>query len=437
MGKAKYDPIIFCQRESLNMDDFIVGTYWAKAETVDILMRAGAMAVEQTTGTWMRVPDETDEVRRGHVGRVISVYNVPGYELDCPDKEREFIMQIAFPWENIGQQIPELLSTVFGNISMSKDLKLLDLEFPKKFTDGFHGPRFGVQGIRELTGCIDRPPVLAMIKPCTGIPISVIEKQFEKLCRAGLDLVKDDELIADPVYAPFYERVEACLKVAERVYEETGHRTIYIPNITDRQDIALEKAHRAVEMGARALMINSHASGYGLTGALAADDSINVPLLAHPCYAGAGYTSPTGGISSTLVFGKFMRLEGADIVVYPCAYGKVPGLKDRYIRSAQSMLSEFNGMKNTFPSPAAGLNPGMVPAIMDDLGPDVMLGAGAAMHAHPMGLKAGVEALRQAADSWLQDIDIREYAKDHPELQAALDIWGVYDPNKSIFELTN
>ena len=437
MGTAKYDPIIFCQRESLDMEDFIVATYWARAETADILMRAGAMAVEQTTGTWVRVPDETDEVRRGHVGRVISVWNVPGYELDCPEKERSFIMQIAFPWENIGQQIPELLATVFGNISMSKDLKLLDLEFPKSFTAGFTGPRFGVQGIRELTGCIDRPPVLAMIKPCTGIPIDVIERQFEKLCRAGLDLVKDDELIADPQHAPFKERVKTCLAVAERVYQETGHRTIYIPNITDRQDRAIEKAHWAVDQGARAIMINAHASGYGLTGALAADDSLNVPILAHPAYAGAAYSSATGGIASSLVFGKFMRLEGADIVVYPCAYGKVPALKDRYIRSAQSMLSEFNGMKNTFPSPAAGLNPGMVPAIMEDLGPDTMLGAGAAMHAHPMGLKAGVDALRQAADSWLQNIPIREYAKEHPELQAALDVWGVYDPNHSIFELTN
>jgi 2,3-diketo-5-methylthiopentyl-1-phosphate enolase len=437
MGKQKYDPIIFCQRESLNMDDFIVATYWAKAETVDVLMRAGAMAVEQTTGTWMRVPDETDEVRRGHVGRVISVYNVPGYELACPTKERTFIMQIAFPWKNIGQQLPELLSTVFGNISMSGNLKLLDLEFPKSFTDGFRGPRFGVKGVRELTGCIDRPPVLAMIKPCTGIPIDVIEKQFYKLCRAGIDIVKDDELIADPVHAPFYKRLETCLKVSDKVYAETGHRTLYVPNITDRQDKVFEKAHRAVEMGAKALMLNAHASGYGLLGALAADDSINVPLLAHPCYAGASYVSPDSGIASSLVFGKFMRLEGADIVVYPCAYGKVPGLADRYIRSGQSMLSEFNGMKNCFPSPAAGLYPGMVPAIMSDLGPDVMLGAGAAMHAHPMGLKAGVDALHQAAEAWMKNIPLEEYAKDHSELQASIDIWGVYNHNKSIFELTN
>ncbi len=437
MPKAHYDPIIFCQRESLNMDDFIVATYYAKAETTDVLMRAGAIAVEQTTGTWMRVPDETDDVRRGHVGRVIAVHNIPGYELSCPTKERTFIMQVAFPWKNIGQQLPQLLSTVFGNISMSGNLKLLDLEFPKSFTDGFAGPQFGVKGVRELVGCMDRPPVLAMIKPCTGIPVDVIERQFYNLAMSGIDYIKDDELIADPAHAPYYERLEACLKASDRAFKDSGHRAIYVPNITDRQDRVFEKAHRSIEMGAQALMLNSHATGYGVLGALAADKSINVPLLSHPCYAGAGYVSPDSGMSSSIVFGKFSRLEGADMVVYPCSYGKVPSLPDRYVRAAQGMLSDFNGLKNCFPSPAAGLYPGLVPQILSDLGPDVMLGAGAAMHAHPMGMKAGVDALHQAAEAWKKDIPLEEYAKEHPELQASIDIWGIYNPNKSIFELTN
>ena len=76
------------------MDDFIVATYLTTTNTTDPLLRAGAMAIEQTTGTWARVPDETDEVRRNHVGRVISCYNVPSYELGCPSTERTFIVQI-------------------------------------------------------------------------------------------------------------------------------------------------------------------------------------------------------------------------------------------------------------------------------------------------------------------------------------------------------
>lgn len=436
MSKLNYDPIIFCQYESLNIEDFVVATYVVSMETVDVLMRAGAVAVEQTTGTWARVPDETEECRLNHVGRIIAVYNVPGYESAVPSNERTCIVQIAFPWRNFGQQFPEMLSSVLGNISMTNNLKLLDLNFPKSFAAGFKGPRFGPEGLRKLLGVYDRPMTLAMIKPCTGIPIDVIERQFYNLAISGVDIVKDDELIADPVHAPFYPRLEACLRASDKAFKETGKRTLYFPNITDRQDRMFEKAHKAIDMGAKALMLNAHASGYGCLTALSCDDSINVPLLAHPCYGGASFMSPHTGLSSSLVFGKFMRLEGADVVVYNCSYGKVPSLKDRYIRIGQSLLSGFYDFKRTIPSPAAGLHPGMVPAIMSDLGPETMLGAGAGMHAHPMGMKAGIDALLQAAEAWKLDIPLDEYAKDHKELQAAVDIWGIYDPNKSIFELT-
>ena len=434
--KRNYDPIIFCQSESLNLDDFVVATYLMKAETKDVLMRAGALAVEQTTGTWMRVPDETDEVREKHVGRVINVFNIPGYESACPTKERTIIVQVAFPWKNFGQQLPQMLSSVFGNISIVDNLKLLDLQFPSSFTAGFKGPRFGTQGLRDLTGIQDRPLTLAMIKPCTGIPVDVIKRQFIQLALAGVDMIKDDELISDPIHAPLFDRLKACLEAVEEAYQQTGKRVLYFPNITDRPDRMFEKAKKAIEMGAQALMVNVHATGYGTLSAIAEDEGINVPLLAHPCYSGATYMGQDTGMSSTIVHGKFMRLEGADIVVYNCAYGKIPSLVDRYVRIGQSLLSGFHGLKPTFPSPAAGMHPGLVPQVMSDLGPDIVLGAGAAMHAHPMGLKGGVAALNQAAEAWKLGVALEEYAKDHPELKASIDIWGVYDPNTTIFELT-
>jgi ribulose-bisphosphate carboxylase large chain len=37
-----------------------------------------------------------------------------------------------------------------------------------------------------------------------------------------------------------------------------------------------------------------------------------------------------------------------------------------------------------------------------------------------MGIRAGVLALRQAADAWRQSVPVEEYAKSHPELAAAL-----------------
>ncbi len=432
----KYDPVIFCQTESLNLDEFIVVTYLMSDEMSDYVNRAGSVAVEQTTGTWMPVPDETPEVRKAHVGRVIGVYPVPGYEAERPEGELSIVVRIAFPWVNIGQQFPEMLTTVFGNISMTKKLKVLDIEFPKSFIDGFKGPQFGIGGLRKLTGVKDRPFVLAMIKPCTGIPVDVIKRQFRELAYGGVDFIKDDELIADPVYAPLKDRIKACMEVVKEVKEKEGREVLYFPNITDRQDKMIEKAKMAIDMGANALMINAHACGYGAIEAVIDAIDRKVPILAHPAFAGAMFLGDETGLNSHLIHGKFMRMDGADIVVYNSAYGKVPDVRERYIRVGQTLQSKFHDLNTTYPSPCAGIHAGMIPTMMDDLGNDIVIGAGAGMHAHPSGIKAGVSSLRQAAEAHMKGIALEEYAKSHKELQEAIDLWGIYDPEKSIYDLT-
>ena len=136
----------------------------------DIIKKLSAIAVEQTTGTWVPVPEETPEMRERHVAKVMGIYEVPGHEFEVPkDLEiREFVFQLAYPAVNFGPQIPMLLSTVIGNISMSGKLKLLDLQFPKSFLESFQGPKFGTHGIRELLDIPERPLLNNMIKPCTG-----------------------------------------------------------------------------------------------------------------------------------------------------------------------------------------------------------------------------------------------------------------------------
>lgn len=198
----------------------------------------------------------------------------------------------------------------------------------------------------------------------------------------------------------------------------------------------LAKARRAMDLGANALMVNVHATGYGAIAMLADMPEVKVPILSHPCYAGAHYMSPHFGISSHLALGKLQRLDGADIVVYAAAYGKVPAIRERYIRTAQTLVSPFHHLKATFPLPAAGMFPGMVPTIMKDLGNEVIIGAGGAMHGHPGGLEAGVASLKQAIDAAMEGIPLEEAATRHKELKEALDTWGVFDPNKSVFELT-
>ena len=417
---------------------YVIATYYLETGVdSDIVKKISAIAVEQTTGTWVPVPEETPEMREKHVAKVVGIYEVPGHEFEVPYDldSRHFVFQLAYPAVNFGPQIPMLLSTVIGNISMSGKLKLLDLQFPKSYLESFKGPKFGTKGIRELLGIPERPLLNNMIKPCTGYTPEVGVKLFSQAIRGGVDIVKDDELIADPPFCPREERIKLYMAEAKRYYEETGNKVLFTVNITDRADLVKDNAKRAIDAGANALMINYLTVGISALQGLAEDPEINVPILAHLDFAGTMYESPYSGMSSYLILGKLARMAGADIVVYPSPFGKFPFLRERYLQIGHHLLGKWLHFKAVFPMPGGGVMPAVVPAIINDLGKDCILGAGGAIHGHPMGPIAGGRAMRQAIDAALQGIPLREYAKQHPELQSAIDAWGLLDDDQALFDI--
>ncbi len=424
----KYDTNIFKMYESIDVDDMIVATYFCQGYTSDLLNKAQSMAIEQTTGTWRPVPLETPEVRRRHGGKVLGVYEIPNYEFNMPEQEgqeRMAIFRIGFPFENIGANLGQLLASIIGNISMGGKLKLLDVELPKKFTDGFQGPKFGVEGVRELIDVPKRPVIVSMIKPCTGATPKDVGKLVHELGMAGIDWIKDDELFSDTDYCHVADRAVEAVAALKDVYEKTGKKVIYSPNITDVPDAMLDKALKVQEIGVGGLMINTMPLGWTSMQMIAQNKELHLPILSHPAFAGAYFESHYSGVSSHLILGKFNRLCGADLVIYPCAYGKVEIKKEGYIRIAQELLTEFRDIKRTFPGPAAGVYQGLVPDVASDIGLDFAISAGAAMHAHPQGCGAGTRSLVVAAQATADGVPLTEAAKDCPELQVALDEWGV------------
>lgn len=416
--------------EGIDYDDFIIATYYA-ALPRDMIMYylAPFLAVEQSTGTWTAVPGETPEVRAKHVAKVIGIHEVPFFEFEVPKEveERTYVVQIAFPFRNIEHQIPMLLTAVVGNISMGGKIKLLDLHFPKQYTDGFGGPKFGIDGLYEALGLQERRPLLNnMIKPCTGYPCELGEGLFYEAALGGCDIVKDDELIADMAFNRCEDRVKAYMAMEKRVYEETGEHTLYTVNISDNLPKMFETAKRVVDAGANAIMVNYLAVGLPALQTLAEDPDINVPILAHMDCAGALYESPISGIASHLVLGKLPRLAGADTIVFPAPYGKAPYLKDRFVHTADVMHYPMHNIKPTMPMASGGITPSMVATCVQDIGREVMIGSGGGIHAHPMGPAAGARAFRQAIDAALQGIPAQEYAKEHQELAMALGLWEGY-----------
>lgn len=425
--------------ESINSEEYVIATYLGQSKEKDLLVKAASIAVEQTTGTWTRVPAETDELRKAHAGKLLSIVEIPDYEYALPEgiAERTYVFRLAFPVLNLGNQIPLLLSSVIGNISMIGKLKLIDLEFPKSFTSKFQGPKFGICGVRKILNVPKRPLVNVMIKPCSGLRPAVAAALFEDAAMGGVDIVKDDELIANVEYSKSMDRLELFMEKEKKVFEATGEHTLYTLNVTDRPDKMLKLAKQAVSNGANALMINYLTVGISGMQMLAEDPEINVPILAHLDFAGTMYESPDSGVSSHILLGKLARLAGADMVVFPCGYGKFEFLHEKFMKIAINLRAPFHNLKPSFPVPGGGVYQGLIPKLTELLGFDWIVACGGAIYGHPGGGTAGARSIRQALDALLDGIPLAEAARnpENTELKAAIEKWGIYGDDKQLYDI--
>ena len=249
--------------EGCDLDDLCVGTYLIGAEKEECaIIKAASIGIEQTTGSWVDVPAETDEVRAKYCSKILGVYEVPAYEnqtnVDISvNGLRFYIIRIGFPVANIEDNIPLLVASITGNIMSMPYLKLLDIDFPKKFVSKFQGPKYGIEGIRKILGAYDRPLLNNMIKPCTGYTPEVGAELFYEAAAGGVDIIKDDELIGgDRVFNQLKDRVLANMDAAHRADEKKGEVTMYACNITDEVSRLKENAMTVIENGGNLSLIH-------------------------------------------------------------------------------------------------------------------------------------------------------------------------------------
>src|SRR5438067_1082108 len=89
---------------------------------------AEVMAGEQSSGTFVRVPGETDALRNLHAGRVervtrldaVDTPSLPGSRppkgAKQPIRYRQAEVVISFPALNVGASLSQLMTTVAGNL---------------------------------------------------------------------------------------------------------------------------------------------------------------------------------------------------------------------------------------------------------------------------------------------------------------------------------
>ena len=418
----------FILPESPAAEDYLIGTYLLRKELKDpeeILKLAVMMAAEQTTGTWVRVPGESADVIEKFRGKVLSIYEIPDTEqfTNSPEGACTFIIRLGFPWQNFGPQIPMMLTTIFGNISMIGDIKLLDVQFPKSFVEQFPGPRFGIRGIRKLLGVPARPLLNNMVKPSTGITPEQGAELLYQAASGGTDIIKDDEVLGNTELSPVLQRVERYMPKLRKAEKETGEKKLYAVNVTDEPERCIKLAEAAVDIGANALLVNYLPAGLGLITSLCRNPKIKVPILAHLDFGGALYASPWHGISSALLYGKLARLAGVDLLCIPTPYGKFSLNYTKYIQIVHGLRSPLHDTPGVWPIAGGAIKQGHIPKLFNDLGFDFIIGAGGAIHAHPMGAAAGARAFRQGIDLMMKYGSL-ESEKLGRELKVAIEAWG-------------
>ncbi len=424
MYERYHDPVIFHHTfDGIDRANHIVGTYYMRdvmpgQDFIDYFSLIQSMALEGSTGTWQKVAEDTEEVRRKLSGKMVGYFEVP---TDDPHR-REAVVQLAFPIDAWSDNVAMMLLSISGNcFAYSDQMRLLDVFIPENLLKNFQGPKFGVPGIREKLGVPDRPLSLHIIKPKMGMTPRQVANQCYQTAIGGVDAMKDDEMTSDVYNSTYEDRLKAVLDSLAKAEAETGKMPIYFLSITDEPPHIFEKAHRAVELGATGLLV-CYSAGLPVLRQIAEDPEIDVPILVHGSHMIAAQPR-----ISWPVFAKLARLCGGDLMLTPTYWSSIPMVSlEEGLRTAHVKLAPLGDIKPMWPMPCAGVYPGLAPLLVGEYGPDIIIPAGGGMLGHPDGYTAGARAWQQAIAAAMSDEDLVSYAKkpENKALRSALEKWG-------------
>jgi ribulose-bisphosphate carboxylase large chain len=301
-------------------------------------------------------------------------------------------------------------------------LRLLDIRLPSEFAEAYPGPRFGVAGTRRLSGVEGRPLIGTIIKPSVGLGPEDTAVLVNELCSAGIDFIKDDELQSDGPTSPFNQRVEAVMRVINDHAQRTGKKVMFAFNLTGDLDQMRRRHDTLVKHGATCLMASINS--VGLVGMIELTRFSQLPIHAHR--NGWGYLSrhPLLGWSY-IAWQKIWRLAGADHMHVNGIGNKFAESDDSSIASARGCLTPMFADKpcTVMPVFSSAQTPRQAPATYRGLGSaDLIVTAGGGIMAHPLGTAAGVAAMQEAWEAALAGVPLGEFARNHPNLQRALEM---------------
>jgi len=389
---------------------------------------ANHVTLESSTGTWTDVQTETSYT----LSLAGIVYQVEP-EVEGPAGH----VLVAYPIALFEPgSIAQLLSCIGGNIMAMKavkSIKLMDFRMPMSYLATFPGPRFGIRGIREVSGVKGHSLVGTIVKPKTGLfaheYARVLGDTFRYCC-----VVKDDENLTDQEFNPFDLRAVLCYREIEKVEAELTkqgikERKIFLPNVTSRDAVeSLYKAYFVKALGARAAMIDIITAGFETVQMLR---NWGPPLILHGHRAmHAAFARPRHHGVDMMPIAKACRMAGIDELHIGTVVGKMEGDASEVLNYHHAISDERfeplepegDGYQWFLPQDWGGMRPvmsvnsgGLYPKHMLELsrlfGTDTVTTMGGGIHAY--GTLDGAWGARLAAEAAAAGYSLQDVAADY------------------------
>jgi ribulose-bisphosphate carboxylase large chain len=393
---------------------------------------AATFAGEQSSGTFVRTPLESDALRERHAATVERIDPIDN--LDARNAlpgslnpaglpfAHAALVTVAYPVANVGTSMASLFTTVAGNLFELEELaavKLVGLHAPRAVLDRYPGPEQGLAGTRRLIGADEHEPIIGtIIKPSVGLSLEDHAGLVRELAGAGLDFIKDDELTANPPHAPLSERIRVSLEEIARAADTSGRRTMYAFNISDDIDTMLKSAEAIEKAGGTCVMVTVPVVGLAAVEHLRRNTSL--AIHGHRAAFEAMGRSRELGIAYT-VYQQFMRMAGTDHLHIGGFDSKFFADNEMVLENFRAVSSPLGSQRPVMPVLSAGQSAATAQSTFDSIKTtDVMVLAGGGIVGHPGGVRAGVASLRSAWAALGDGVAVAERAESDADLATAL-----------------
>jgi 3-oxoisoapionate-4-phosphate decarboxylase len=392
---------------------------------------ATKIASDQSTGTFVSLPGETEELKARVAARVAGIRELPSTaHASFPDEAggathfKRADVDIDFPMDAIGTDLAALMTIAVGGVFSIKGMtgiRIVDMRLPPAFAAAHPGPQFGVSGSFALTAVKDRPIIGTIVKPALGLRPHETAEMVEELVDAGVDFIKDDEKLMSPAYSPLEERVKAIMpRILDRE-QKTGKKVMYAFGISHADPDQMMRNHdMVIKAGGNCAVVNINSIGFGGMSFLRKRSG----LVLHAHRNGWDILTRHAGLGFEFsVWQQFWRLLGVDQF-------QINGIRVKYWEPDESFVRSYKAVTTplfsdedvALPVIGSGQWGGQAPDTIAATGgsTELLYLCGGGIVSHPGGPGAGVKAVKQAWEAAVAGIPLEDYAKEHVELAQSI-----------------